>query len=524
MPSIAVIGLQWGDEGKGKDLDELAEEADIIVRCTGGNNAGHTVVIEGKKYKFHLIPSGILHRDVLNIIGNGTVINPQVLVEEMDNLKDEGFTLENLVIDGEATAIMPYHTVFDSGKEKRTGGRIGTTGRGIGPAYKDKTGRYENITVNQLISGDFPEIVKRIVYSKVSELLDYGVIDYNLKEKILSFLRGHEFLAVKRGEEILAALSERDYTKLIELDEGLKKALDDYARQITDEYAPLAERIKPHVVDDAGIIINEALDKGKTVVFEGAQGTLLDIDHGTKPHVTSSSPTIGGILTGSGVGATRIGKVRGILKAYITRVGQGSFVTELKDETGNKLRERGGEYGTTTGRPRRCGWLDILTANYSIQINGVSEITLSKLDVLDDLDEIKICIGYEYTGPSITYNGRKLTAKQGHKGPDISLKIGRLISLIEAEKKKRYNVVDRTNTLETGDVLVDFNSREEILLNCKPIYITIKGWKTDTSQIKDYDALPKEAKGYIESIEMLTETNITRIGIGPNRNQTIKNN
>jgi adenylosuccinate synthase len=567
MTSTAVIGLQWGDEGKGKTLDELAAEADIVARETGGNNAGHTVVIKGKKYKFHLIPSGILHENALNIIGSGTVLDPKVLVGEMDKLKEEeGLTLENLIIDGEATVIMPYHINFDSGKEKKTGGKIGTTLRGIGPAYKDKIGRYENITITQLISETFPDIVKRIVYSKVSELLDYGVIDYNPKDKILSLLREHELLVKKAGEGILAALSERDYQRLIELDEGLKESLDEYAREITDNYTQLAEKLKPHVVDDASVIINEALDEGKTVVFEGAQGTLLDIDHGTKPHVTSSNPTIGGILTGSGVGATKIDKVVGILKAYTTRVGAGSFVTECASEeevkknfpsreeleeisktpkewlmdsydeadilkrvseddaaaTGLHLMYEGGEFGTTTGRPRRCGWLDILTANYSIGINGVSEIALSKLDVLSKLDTIKICVGYKYTGPSIIYNGRKLTTKDVDKEGSLSPKLKKLANSIQAQKGERYHVVERTEVLETGDVLVDFNQREEILTGCKPIYITMLGWKKDISQIKDHKDLPQEAKEYIAKIEYLTETKITRIGVGANRNQTIK--
>ncbi|MBW2981858.1 adenylosuccinate synthetase [Candidatus Woesearchaeota archaeon] len=566
MPSTAVVGLQWGDEGKGKRLDELAAEADIVVRTNGGNNAGHTVVVNGKKYKFHLIPSGILHESVLNIIGNGTVINPQVLVEEMDNLKKEGFTLENLVVDGKATVIMPYHIVFDSGKEKKTGGKIGTTGRGIGPSYKDKIGRYENITITQLIGEDFPDIVKRIVYSKVSELLDYGVIDYDPQKRILSLLREHELLAVKEGEKILSALAERDYQRLIELDEDLKKSLDEYAEKVIEEYAPLAEKIKAHVVDDASIMINEALAQGKKVLFEGAQGALLDIDHGTKPHVTSSNPTIGGILTGSGAGAVGMEKVVGILKAYTTRVGAGAFVTESAPEeevkknfpSAKELKEmnktpkdwlmesyeesdimeriskgdaaalglhlmyEGGEFGTTTGRPRRCGWLDILIANYSIAINGVSEITLTKLDVLSKLDEIKICVGYEYTGSKKSYNGRKLSFKGGPPNcTSSSKKLQKMIGLIQEEKGPRY-LEERASTIESGDILIDFSPREDILLNCKPIYITMKGWKKDISQIKKAGELPIEADEYIRCIEKLTGKLVGKVGVGPNRNQSIE--
>ena len=604
MPAKVILGLQWGDEGKGKTVDELAEDADMVVRCTGGNNAGHTVVIGDETFKYHLIPSGILH-NIPCIIGNGTVIDPKVLVREMDTLEEKGkdSTLENLIVDGHATVIMPYHIALDGKKEEKTGGKIGTTKRGIGPSYKDKIGRYDNITINDLIGDDFPEIVKRRIYSKTAELLDYGAIEYNLSEKFKEMFdvseeifctlteylgadedeRDHledkleeqlieiDFAEIKKFREISQAFSKRDYTKLIELDEKLKKELDEEVQRVVDEYQPLAERLKPHVLDDTSIMINEALEQGKNVVFEGAQGALLDIDHGTNPHVTSSNPTIGGIFTGSGANASDIGTVIGILKAYTTRVGGGSFVTEFAPEalikerfpseeelkqsgmtprdwlmdkfnndedfkaslmskvvegdpaaTGLYVAAKGAEFGTTTGRLRRCGWLDILTANYSISLNGVKEITLSKLDVLDDLDEVKICVGYEYTGPAIEYNGRKLTTKKVESKGALPERQRKLADLIQGEKEREYNVVERTDTLEEGDILVDFNQREKVLTHCKPIYISMKGWKQNISGINEFDKLPEEAKEYIGKIEYLTETSITRTGVGPGRNQTIK--
>lgn len=421
MSAVILIGAQWGDEGKGKITDFLAEEADMVVRYQGGSNAGHTVVVGDEEYKLHLIPSGILYSDTLCVIGNSVVVDIEVLLKEIDGLKERGISAAGLRISDRAHVIMPYHRRLDELQEEGKGeNKIGTTKRGIGPAYVDKASR---------------------VGIRMVDLLDREIFERklaaNLQEKNLLF------------------------TKVYGV-EGFNK------EEIMDRFAPLIERIKPYVADTS-VIINQSVDKGENVLFEGAQGTLLDLDHGTYPFVTSSHPIAGGACIGAGIGPTKINKVYGVAKAYTTRVGEGPFPTELSDEIGEKIRKDGAEFGTTTGRPRRCGWFDAVIVRYSVRMSGLTGIALTKLDVLDQLDEIKICYGYSFQ----------------------------------------------------GQVLQDFPASLQTLAECKPVYEVMAGWKEDTSQAKTYEELPENARKYLKRIEELVGVPVSIVAVGPKRAQTI---
>ena len=421
MSTTVVVGTQWGDEGKGKITDMLSQQADIVGRYQGGNNAGHTVVVEDKEYKLHLIPSGILYEDTKCVIGNGVVIDPKVLIEELENLAERGIEADNLYLSSKAHIIMPYHRLLDKAEESRKGeGKIGTTGKGIGPVYRDKIGRF-GIRLEDLLN-------EKVFEEKVKEIVE-------LKNLILEDVYGIE-------------------------------AVD--ADEIIEEYLAYAEELESYIVDSS-LLVNQEIDNGQNVLFEGAQGTLLDIDHGTYPFVTSSNPTSGGVCSGSGVGPTKIDNVLGVVKAYTTRVGEGPFPAELAGETGEHLRDKGHEFGTTTGRPRRCGWFDAVIVKYAARINGLTGLALTKLDVLDELDEIKVCTGYRYQ----------------------------------------------------GEVLTEFPTNEEVLSNCEPIYETLPGWQEDTTEITDYDNLPHNAKQYVERICELTGVKLDILSVGPKRKQTM---
>lgn len=421
MPAIILIGTQWGDEGKGKITDFLAERSDVIVRSQGGNNAGHTVISGGEEYKLHLIPSGILYKDCLNIVGNGVVIDLAVLLAEMEELKARGVSFDRFYISDRAHLIMPYHKIFDGLDEVLKGdAKIGTTGRGIGPAYSDKVNR---------------------IGIRICDLLEFS----EFKRKLHTNLKMKNLLLEKVYEQ---------------------EPLDEAA--IIAEYEVLAEKVRPYVVD-APLMLDNALKEGKQILFEGAQAVHLDIDHGTYPFVTSSSPSAGGALTGTGVGPTKIDRVVGVAKAYTTRVGAGPFPTELFDEEGEALRKIGGEFGVTTGRPRRCGWLDAVLLRYSLRVSGVTDLAVTKLDVLDEFDEIKICVGYRF-----------------------------------GDKK-----------------LTEFPAALNVMEGCEPIYEVLPGWKTDISGCRTYDELPANAKAYIERVEELTGAPASIVAVGPDRNQTI---
>ncbi|MDP2299366.1 MAG: adenylosuccinate synthase [Actinomycetota bacterium] len=421
MAGIVLVGAQWGDEGKGKITDLIADDFDYVVRFQGGNNAGHTVIHAGRTLKLHLIPSGIMYPHITPVIGNGCVIDPKVLLEEMDRLEDDGLSTHRLLISGNAHLIMPYHRDLDGASERRLGSlEIGTTRRGIGPAYMDKASR---------------------MGIRVQDLTD-------------------EHIFTKKVE---AALHEKN--DILHKVYGLPTYTTE---QIVDEYLIYAERIKPHIAETSAII-NRALDAGQWVLFEGAQGALLDLDHGTYPFVTSSSPTAGGACTGVGVGPRRIDRVLGIAKAYITRVGSGPFPTELDDETGQHLIEVGHEYGTTTGRERRAGWFDGLIARYAVQINGLTDLVITKLDVLSQLETIKVCVAYEYEG-------------------------------------RRYN---------------ELPCHQTVFHHARPIYEEQPGWKTEFTHCRTFDELPRAAQEYITFLEDLAEVPIAMIAVGPSREQTI---
>jgi adenylosuccinate synthase len=420
MPVQIIVGAQWGDEGKGKIVDHLSEAMDIVARYQGGANAGHTVVIGENEYVLHLIPSGIFHPSVTCVIGNGVVIDPIALMEEIRQLEKLNISIAGrLLISHHAHLIMPYHKLLDSIREQTTE-KIGTTGRGIGPAYIDK----------------FMRVGIRIV-----DLLDRGVfvskLKRNIEEKnqILKKIYGNPELDVDR---------------------------------IVDEYEAFDKQIDPYVTDTA-LYLNQALKAGKRILAEGAQGALLDIDHGTYPFVTSSNPTSGGACTGLGIPPTAVTSILGVVKAYSTRVGNGPFPTELTDGTGEKLRTIGGEYGATTGRPRRCGWFDAVSLRYSAMVNGIESIAITKLDVLDSFDVIKVCTGYEA-------NGKRL---------------------------KTFPA--------------DARSLEAVT----PIYETLPGWQTPTSGITSHARLPKRAQEYVAALGALTGTRVQIISVGARRDQTI---
>ena len=421
MPGVICVGTQWGDEGKGKVTDMLADRMHMVVRYQGGNNAGHTVKVGSKITKLHLIPSGILYPHITNVLSDGVVVDPKILIEELENLKKEGVSINKFYISSNCHLIMPYHKVLDQLKERRLGKyKIGTTGRGIGPAYGDKASR---------------------IGIRAQDLFDIKIF----KQKLT--------IALKEKNQII---------KNIYKDKPLK--IDD----IVKEYSSYAKYLKDYIVDTT-LMINKALDEKKKVFFEGAQGTMLDIDHGTYPYVTSSSPVAGYACAGAGVGPSRISKVIGVTKAYSTRVGEGPFPTENNTKDGEHLRECGGEYGTTTGRSRRCGWFDAVIVKHSAIVNGLSYIFLTKLDVLSKMKKVKICVGYEY-------------------------------------RDKKYK---------------DFPSHQTIFNKCKPIYKEMPGWEEDISEIKTYNELPKATKNYVKEIEKQVGVPIKMLSIGPSRSQTI---
>jgi adenylosuccinate synthase len=422
VPAIVLVGAQWGDEGKGKATDLLGDRVDYVVRYQGGNNAGHTVVIGDESYALHMLPSGVLSPDVTPVIGNGVVIDPQVLLDEITELAARGVSCDRLLVSANAHLIMPYHRALDKVTERYLGSnRIGTTGRGIGPAYGDKIAR---------------------VGIRVQDLFDPGI----LREKLELVLRDKN--------QILGKVYNR---------RGIdpKATFDDYQRY--------AERLKPYVAD-TGLVLGKALDDDKVVLLEGAQATMLDVDHGTYPFVTSSSPTAGGACAGSGIGPTRITKVIGIVKAYTTRVGEGPFPTELTDEHGDYLRKTGMEYGVTTGRARRCGWFDAVVARYSTRVNGITDYFLTKLDVLSTLEKVPVCVGYEVDGV-------------------------------------RHDEIPMTQT--------EFH-------HARPVYEYLDGWWEDISKAHSFADLPPNARAYVRAIEEMIGAPIVAVGVGPRRDQTLQ--
>jgi adenylosuccinate synthase len=421
VPAIVLVGAQWGDEGKGKATDLLGDRVDYVVRYQGGNNAGHTVVIGDKKFALHLLPSGILTPGVIPVIGNGVVIDLAVLIKELDGLIEKGVDVSKLKISANAHIITPYHVTIDKVSERFLGKRaIGTTGRGIGPTYGDKVGR---------------------LGIRVQDLFDESI----LRQKVEA--------ALSQKNQLLSKVYNRA---------GIK------AEEVVRELLSFTDRIRP-MVSDTALELHKALEAGKTVLLEGGQGTLLDVDHGTYPFVTSSSPIAGGATIGSGIGPTKIDSVIGILKAYTTRVGAGPFPTELFDQWGEFLREKGFEFGTTTGRERRCGWFDAPVAKFATRINGLTDIFLTKLDVLTGIKEIPVCVAYDVDGVRM----EEIPVSQS-----------------------------------------DFH-------HAKPIYEIFPGWDEDITAAKKFEDLPKNAQDYVLALEKLSGTRISAIGVGPDRNATI---
>ena len=421
MPALVLVGAQWGDEGKGKATDLLGGSVDYVVRYQGGNNAGHTVVIGDQKYALHLLPSGILSPGCVPVIGNGVVIDPAVLFAELDGLDQRGVDTSRLLISANAHLITPYHRTMDKVSERFLGkNRIGTTGRGIGPTYADKINR---------------------IGVRVQDLFDPSI----LLQKVEGALRDRNQMLVKVYN---------------------RRALS--AEAVVEEYLGYAERLRP-MVADTSLVVNKALDEGKVVLLEGGQGTLLDVDHGTYPFVTSSNPTTGGACTGSGIGPTRITRTIGILKAYATRVGAGPFPTELFDENGEALRRIGHEYGVTTGRDRRCGWFDAPVARYASRVNGLTDFFLTKLDVLTGFEQIPVCVAYDVDG--VRHDEMPMTQSEFH--------------------------------------------------HATPIYQDLPGWWEDISGCRTFDELPVNAQRYVETVEQMIGQRVSAIGVGPGRDQII---
>ncbi|AKL97343.1 adenylosuccinate synthetase PurA [Clostridium aceticum] len=421
MPSVVVIGAQWGDEGKGKIIDYLAGKAKVVVRAQGGNNAGHTVIVEDKKYAFHLLPSGVLYKDKLNIIGNGVVFDPEGFLKEVEILEAQGIDTSNIRIDERVHVIFPYHKKLDALEEEARGeDQIGTTKKGIGPCYMDKIER----------SG-----------IRLGEMIDKEIF----KDRL--------FRQVERKNEII----EKIYGS-----QGFDQSV------IYETYCEYAEKLKQYVADTT-ILVHEAMSAGEKVLFEGAQGTLLDIDLGTYPYVTSSHPTSGGFCIGAGIGPNKLQEIIGVVKAYTTRVGLGPFPTELDNEVGDLIRVKGNEFGTTTGRPRRCGWFDGVMVKYTTRINGLTSISLMLLDVLSGFEKIKICTGYE---------------------------------------------ID-------GKVTEHFPANLKALGKSKPVYEELDGWEEDITKVERYEDLPENAKKYIARIEEYVGLPVKIVSVGPKRNQTI---
>ncbi len=424
MANVAVIGTQWGDEGKGKVVDLYSEDADVIARFQGGNNAGHTIVIKGEQTILHLIPSGILHDNKICIIGNGVIVNPKVLLQEIDGLKSRGLLPPNtkLYISEKAHVIMPYHWRLDVARESHgVGKKIGTTGRGIGPTYEDKIAR---------------------VGIRMCDLMDENVF----REKLTRNVEEKNFYLTKLFQE---------------------DPLDIEA--IFAEYRKYADRLRPYVADTS-IIMNEELKSGKKILFEGAQGSHLDIDHGTYPYVTSSNTVSGNASSGTGIGPSAVGAVIGICKAYTTRVGEGPFVTELTGETGDRIRDVGHEYGATTGRKRRCGWLDMVLVRQSVRLSGITGIALTKLDVLTGLERLNICVGYK---------------------------------------------------TQQGQFTESVPSNPRLLAQCEPVYEEMEGWTEDISKARHIRELPKNTKRYIKRLEELAGTKLVLVSVGAGREDTI---
>jgi len=421
MSTVVIVGAQWGDEGKGKVIDYLARQADVVVRGQGGNNAGHTVVVGDQKYALRLIPSGILNEDTINVIGNGVVFDPEGFLKEVEGLKEKGIDASSIRISDRAHVVFPYHREIDRlAEEARGADMIGTTKNGIGPCYMDKVER-SGIRICDFVDEPLFEKIFRTQMEK--------------KNDIITKIYGGEAL---------------------DIDETLKT------------YKAYAAAIKPYVADTS-VIVYDALRNGKKVLLEGAQGTLLDLDYGTYPYVTSSHPTSGGFTIGSGIGPNEINEVVGITKSYTTRVGKGPFVTELDNEVGDLIRNRGREFGTVTGRPRRCGWLDTVMVKYSQRVNGMTCIALMLLDVLSGFEELKICTGYNYN----------------------------------------------------GEVIEHFPASLNVLGQCEPIYETLPGWTEDLSACETFEDLPVNTQNYIKRIEELVGIPVKIVSVGPKRSQTI---
>jgi adenylosuccinate synthase len=420
MPGVAVFGAQWGDEGKGRFVDFLANKADAVIRYQGGNNAGHTIIVDGAVYKLHLVPAGLLYDYKPCIIGNGVVIDPGSLLTEMEELKSKGATFKNLMISDRAHMVMPYHSLLDRLNEEGAGETvIGTTMRGIGPCYADKAARL-GLRMCDLLSDSFPGKLKAVLDKKnelITKIYNHEPIDYD--ETLMRFME-------------------------------YKKLLKSY-------------------ICDTSVVCYDLYKQGKKLLFEGAQGMLLDIDFGTYPYVTSSHPATSGICVGTGLPPAVLTETVGVVKAYTTRVGKGPFVTELLNETGDYIRERGQEYGTTTGRPRRCGWLDLVIVNFSVRIGGITSIALSRMDTLGGIDRVKVCVGYE---------------------------------------------ID-------GKVTKNFPALLEDISRATPVYKELSGWRGDISRIRDYNELPAGAKEYVEFIENETGVSVGMIGVGPDRSECI---
>lgn len=421
MSAIVVMGTQWGDEGKGKVVDYLAEQADVVSRYQGGNNAGHTVVVAGKEFKLHLLPSGILYKGKTCVIGNGVVIDPGVLLTEIKGMHEKGFDTHGLKISNRAHVIMPYHRLIDAEEENYRGDhKIGTTKRGIGPCYMDKNARCGIRMVDLMDAEEFSAKLKRNIEAKNHLLKEvYGV-------------EGFDYETVKQ------------------------------------EYLAYADELRPYITDTSAAL-NQALKAGKKILFEGAQATMLDLDHGTYPYVTSSNPIAGGVCVGAGIGPTKIKNVIGVVKAYTTRVGEGPFPTELFDEMGDHIRERGHEYGTTTGRPRRCGWLDACVVKYAVDLSGIDYMAITRLDILDEVKTLKLCVAYKHNGV----------------------------------------------------VMNEFPASLKVLAEVEPVYEELPGWESDTTGIREYADLPLNARRYLERLSEVAGTELGIVSVGPGREQTI---
>ncbi|MDA2303161.1 adenylosuccinate synthase [Bacillus cereus] len=420
MSSVVVVGTQWGDEGKGKITDFLSEHAEVVARYQGGNNAGHTIVFGGVKYKLHLIPSGIFYKEKICVIGNGLVVDPKALLEELKYLHDRGVSTDNLRVSNRAHVILPYHLKQDELEEASKGdNKIGTTKKGIGPAYMDKAAR---------------------IGIRMADLLDREAFKEKLERNLVEKNRLFEKMYDTEGFTV---------------------------EEIFEEYFEYGQQIAQYVCDTS-VVLNDALDNNHRVLFEGAQGVMLDIDHGTYPFVTSSNPIAGGVTVGTGVGPAKVTRVVGVCKAYTSRVGDGPFPTELHDEIGHQIREVGREYGTTTGRPRRVGWFDSVVVRHARRVSGLTDLSLNSIDVLTGIPTLKICVAYKYN----------------------------------------------------GEVIDEVPANLNILAKCEPVYEELPGWEEDITGVKSLDELPENARKYVERVSELTEIQISMFSVGPDRNQT----